>query len=322
MKIIICCLVLLSLPCTATEFKSPKSQRLVDQLVRSINQKLSEIATLEMAAGVEPEEIKIDLSQQERFDSGRFGAILDARSLGRVISVTPKSPAYQVGLHSGDTILSVNGISVTLTNKKWQNQLQYAKDNTPIKLTIKRDDVELLLNGTFRAKYTPQWQLNSSKKLLLNGKLSANYIPQWQLSSKSSIQTDSPTGNDINIKPTENSAFGCGRVIVGKALRKQALDKFTGLSSVAVITDIDSNPIIRGKTRHRLPVGKHTLGVGTLYNDNASGTKFALTIEPNTNYYIAYVSKAKWQDKQGESVSKSAYTGPVVYKTKTVDCEL
>ena len=312
MKTIISCLLLINLPLMAADLKSEKSQKIAQQLVRSINQKLTEIAELEIAAGVKPENIVIDLSQRQRFDSGRFGAIIDAKQLGKVLSVTPNSPAFLIGLHSGDVILSVNNTMISQENTNWRKQLQYAQDNTQIKLTVLRDNKKQQLTGSFQAKYTPQWQLNSSKKLLLDENNDA-------LTKQQAIE---PTAGKNNTNIDNLPAQGCGRVIVGKTFKKRALDKFTGLTSIAVITSINGKPILRGKTRFRLPVGRHSFNIGTLYNDNASGTKFALTIAPNTNYYIANVISAKWVDAQGNYVSSKPYTGPVVYQTLSKECEL
>jgi len=316
------CLTITSLPSKAADLKSEKSQQLAQQLVRSINQKLTEIAELELAAGVKPENIIVELSQQQRFDSGRFGAILAANTQGKVISVTPKSPAYQLGLQSGDVILAVNKVAITQDKLHWFSQLQNAENNSEVLLTVQRAEKEISLKGKFQAKYTPQWQLNSSTNLLLDEQLASNLNPITKLKNNASINEENLTDEKLEKTIETSLQKGCGRVISGKTFSNKALDRFEGLTAIAVINNIDGKPIIRNKTRHRLAVGRHALSVGSLYNDNASGTKLALTIEANTNYYIANVVKAKWQDAQGNDINKTPYSGPVVFKTRKESCEL
>ena len=313
MKKILCCLLLINFPLLAQEFLSAKSQRLADQLVRSINQKLAEIAALEIAAGAEPEDIKIDLSQTERYDSGRFGAILDARIQGKIISITPRSPAYTLGLQSGDIILEVNNSPILLSKNDWHKQLQYAEANTDLTLKVQRNNQELMLGGAFKAKYTPQWQLNSSKDLLLIGTLKPKYIPQWSLSSSSLILENNP----VNVPPTSADSdlyASCGRVIVGRYL-----SEFSRLSGTAAISNIDGQNVSVQTLSHRLAVGEHTLKVNKRYSNSIKDI-ISLTVEPNITYYIGYVRNAEWEDSGVGRIDREPYSGPSIIKTKNESC--
>ena len=311
MKNLVCFLFILTYPTIAHEFKSPQSQHIADQLVRSINQKLAEIAALEISAGANPEDIRIDLSQVERYDSGRFGAILDARTQGKIISITPKSQAYKLGLQSGDTIIEVNGSPVLLSDTSWHKQLQYEDENSSITLKIRRNEQELILGGALKAKYTPQWQLNSSKDLLLVGTLKAKYIPQWSLSSSSLLPINHSRSINLN-QPTSDLASSCGRIIIGRYL-----SEFTRHSGTAAVTNIDGKYVNTEILSHKLTIGEHTLKVHRRYAKKNKDI-ISLTIEPNTTYYIGYVDDAEWES----GAINDLYSGPSIIKTKHQACNL
>ena len=309
-------LILFSLPLFAGELKSREAQLLADQLVKSINQKIADIAALEIAAGVAPEDVKILLSQHKRFDSGRFGAILDANEAGKVISVTPKSQASMMGLRSGDIIVAVNGQALDAENKVWQSQLQYTKNDTKVRLTVKRDASELLMSSVFKAKYTPQWQLLSSKELLLSAKFKAKYIPYWELTINAPIFAARQEDNNI-----PKNIDGCGRVIIVNSVSISP-SRSTGLRDTAVIKEIDGDTLVRGASRYRLTAGSHYLKIINRNNLKSTSEHFKIALAPNTSYYIAYAKNAKWVDEAGKNLDEGKYTGPVIWKTKKQACQL
>lgn len=301
---------MITLPLSAHEFKSPKSQHIAEELIRAVNQKLAQISALEIAAGANPEDIKIDLNQIERYDSGRFGAILDARTQGKILSVTPRSQAYKLGLKAGDIIIEVNDSPILLKESAWHKQLQYAEDNAIITLKVKRNNKELILDGKLKAQYTPQWQLNSSKDLLIVGSLQPKAIPKWSISSKSLLPISRENTLQLFPKKADLSA-ACGRIIVGRYL-----SDFSRHEGTAAITNIDGKFVSTEILSHQLPAGEHTLKVQKRY-DKQNKDIITLTIEPNTTYYLGYVSDAEWQ----EGAIGELYSGPSIINTKQQACQ-
>jgi len=113
----------------------------------------------------------------------------------------------------------------------------------------------------------------------------------------------------------------CSRVITGYTYTNAAQPKFHGTSGIAVVTEINGSPIVRGKKRFIIPVGKNTLKVGHILNDNPKKeNKFVLTTKANTTYYISYVQGAEWQDNKSGNLEKKQYSGPIVVKEKTQNC--
>jgi hypothetical protein len=308
MNKIIISLILISLPdvSAANGLKSAKAQQMADQLVRSINQKLRDIAQFEIAAGVDPHDIKIELSQQESFNTGRFGAILDAGVLGRVVSVTPKSQADNLGLQSGDVILSVNNNPLTLTDQRWKNQLQYTQDNTDVSLKVKRQNQEVSLAGKLRAHYTPRWELNSELELL------------------------------TPITQVDENDEGCGRIILG------GIDDHShGISATSYylhqyasggIYSIDGIRKSAKQLIHKLSVGYHRLRFSAAGQNSKKRRQLpdrSIHIEPNTTYYLNYEISAEDNRTNGYATYLKHQTNQVkanltmvIRKTKQQSCEL
>ncbi|MEW6982418.1 PDZ domain-containing protein [Colwelliaceae bacterium 6471] len=315
MKAILLMLILLGLPALASELKSKEAQIIADQLTKSINQKIADIAALEIAAGVAPEDIHINLSQQKRFDSGRFGAILDQRTLGKVISVTPRSNASEIGLRSGDIILSVNDQPLNANNNKWRSELQYTKNNSPVKLTVIRDTNEMLMAGVMKAKYIPKWQLVSSKELLLSGKFLAKYIPEWELNINAPLLSSTEKEDEIQTVQGE-----CGQLVVVNSV-SIAPSRSTGLKDIAIIKEIDGKPA-RDASRYRLPTGSHEIKIDNSIGMQNDGEYFKVLVEANKSYYIAYTTNSKWANEEGKLLTLDEYTGPVIWKTLDQACKM
>ena len=298
MKIMTCCLLIINLPLLASDFKSPKSEKLAAQLVRSINQKLTEIAEHEIAAGVAPQDIVLKLSQLERYDSGRFGAILDKQTLGKIVSVTPKSPANQIGLQSGDTLLSINNSVVSQSDDTWLSLLQYAQDKTPVSITIQRDNKQLKLNGTFKAKFTPHWELTSSNEQMDTESIQTILMPRVHSANKTIVHKDS--------KETLTDTSSCGRIFEYNSANFDF--------RIASIIKIDSKKVPPGKTRHKLSVGPH--------NIKYKNANFTINIKPNTVYHVAPVQGNSWFDESGKGLLPEDYNGPAIIKTTIQKCEM
>ena len=309
MKFILLCLCFLSMPMHALELKSPKSKKVAEQLSRAINQKMAEIAALEMAAGIKPEDITFKLSHNQSNNSGRFGAVLDKNITGKVILITPNSPAHLIGLKSGDIIRSVNNISLSEPKEHWSSKLQYTKGNKQITLAVKRENKLINLTGKLKSKHTPQWHFYSPSPNEENNALTPILAVSEKLKSELNAK-------DAVIS-TNNSS--CGRVKSGFYISRTGAKQITDSSS---ITHINGVPIIKGKTTHRLPVGRHTLTIKHGNFEKLKNQDFALTVKENITYYITYLVNATWEDNSGLFNANEPYTGPIVYKTKKANCKL
>ncbi|MCW8865853.1 MAG: PDZ domain-containing protein [Colwellia sp.] len=311
MKKIICGLILLSLPVFADELKSVKSKMLAEQLVRSINQKLADITALELAAGVKQENINISLTQVSRYDSGRFGAIMDADKLGLILSVTPNSPASLLGVQSRDIILRVNDRLITDKNFNWKAQLQFAEDNTKVSILVERKSRKLLLKGILKGKYIPNWQLSSSNELRPNDKL--NY-PNLVNTSLASI--DMPVREESGNIAENNKA--CGRVVAYEYFRARK-GKIIPINAIDYIHRIDGDRVAGGKTRFKLTPGKHVLELMFKYGTKK---KFIIHIKENITYSIGMVGDTEWLDDEKNIILPADYSGPAIIKTQAQKCEL
>lgn len=320
MKLMCCRLLCLAcllptLSVTANNLKSTQAKQIAIQLQKTIDQKLAEITELELAAGTAIEDISIELSQNRRFDSGRFGAILDANQPGKIVSITPKSQAFNLGLMSGDTITQVNGNQVSATNNTWQQALTKAPHNSPLTITIRRASETLTLTGMLKGKFVPQWQLTSSGGL--NDGLTANHIPYWEkngsgpIFSSQEMQATAATGN-VN---------QCGRIIVVNSVTISP-SRHSGLKSTAVIKEVDGFQWLMDKSRLRIAVGNHQLRIGDKFDLPKDFRDFSLNVEANTNYYIVFTRNKVWVDSNGEPLPFGKYTGPVIWKTKKQACEI
>ncbi len=316
MKILSYILLLISMSTNGFEFKSSQSKRVADQLVQVVNQKLAEIAALELAAGSTTDQIALELFQQSRFDSGKFGAILSANKLGHILSVTPSGQAASLGLQSGDLIISVNDQLITDAGKEWVMLLQYLPNNTKLSILVKRDGKNLELQGTVGAKYIPQWQLLSHDKLSATGNRQYKHIPRWHATNNNPIFEDS---NDW-VTPINKSAGECGQIILVNSLSITP-PRFSGLKDTAMIKKVD-NESWGDKSRQRFSVGSHTMEIGSKYDTPKEIQHLSISVEANTNYYIAYVRKKPWVDQQGREIAMGTYTGPVIWKTTTQACEM
>ncbi|MFT4927862.1 MAG: DNA-dependent RNA polymerase auxiliary subunit epsilon [Phenylobacterium sp.] len=301
-------LLLFGLPGFAAELKSAKARQMADQLIRSVNQKIRLITEYEMAEGVPPQNIKINLSQLESYNSGRFGALLDARTLGRVLSVTPESQADKLGLQSHDIILTVNGTAISDSDSQWRSQLQYTLDNPQVTLTISRGEQTLTLSGQLKAAYTPKWQLTSDLELLM------------------------PIRGDDN----QLDGKGCGRVLM------VGLDEsrhHSGHSSYYLhlydstgIYAIDGIRKSAKQLRHKLSVGYHRLRFSAAGTNSKKRRKLpdkSINIEANTTYYLEYEKVPRNEQTSSEALYLNNQAGAikaevrmVISKTKYQECEL
>jgi len=314
MKLFCWLLILLSGSLQAYELKSAQSKQLATQLVELVNQKIAEITALEIASGVPVDEIELDIVQQMRFDSGRFGAVLSANQLGQILSVTPRGQAAALGLQGGDIILSINDTKLADAGEDWSMLLQYLPNDSSVTLEVDRQGKKIKLQGKIKAKYIPQWQLLSSDHLSFLDTNRYKQIPYWQ------NDVDQPIFSSENSwgVPQLNDTTSCGQVILVNSLSISP-PRFSGLKDTAVIKEVNGD-LWGNKSRQRLKVGNHHLKIGSKYDTPQEIKNLSINVEANTNYYIAYVRNKAWVDKKGHDINIGKYTGPVIWKTKTQSC--
>lgn len=316
MKYLAIALLLVATNLSAQELKSAQAQQIADQLVRTINQKLAEITALEVAEGVPIKDIKVNLSQGMRFDSGRFGAILDASQPGRVVSVTPRSQASQLGIQSGDIIVTINDMPFGDGVVGAARKLQYLPNGSSVKVTVKRGDKTISLKAKLKAKYLPPWQLMSAESLTSGENTNSSHIPYWQLEENAPIfasRLEQP--NELIAKQGN-----CGRIILVNSLSISP-SKYSGLKTTSEVKEINGHPWMKDTSRARVDVGLHRLRMGNKYDSLKDFRDFSLYVAANTNYYIAYTHKKAWVDDWGTDLALGKYTGPVIWKTTEQACE-
>jgi hypothetical protein len=263
-----------------------------------IAQKVQEITVLEQAMGVK--NVQIHLSQSQQFNSGRFGVILSANSPGLVISVAPNSQAHNLGIQSGDQIISVNGTGIAGNLKSALAILQYAENETGIEIVIRRHDKLSVLTGVLTPKLTPSWVFNSQG------------IQIEQLTDN----TITDEKNSINEQKQQ-----CGQIKIG--FRVEAGQKARSLSTVVVVEAVDGVKVESPLDQRylKIPVGYHKL---TVYrkihhrNDKRENSEeFRIRIDANTSYSLAYR-----RDTLFSHYSQKYAELPVIWKTKHKNCEM
>ncbi len=250
MKILLLSVFFISFSTYASEFKSLEAKKLAEQLVRSINFKMQKITELELAAGSDKQDINITLNQKESFDSGRFGALIDKKVLGKVLTVTPGSQADKLGLKSGDLLLAINHTPIEQPGFDWRSSLQYIADKTPILLSVSRNNEQLTLRGQFSAQYIPSWQLvtHNSKKMTA----------------------------EINDK-------ACGRIFVGFRPKNTDRERLQTEAGIHSIDGIRKNMALE---RFKLTPGQHDLKIFRKFGSGKQ--EMTIDIEANKNYYLLY----------------------------------
>ncbi|REL28331.1 PDZ domain-containing protein [Thalassotalea euphylliae] len=316
MKYLVIALLLLASNVNGNELKSAQAQQIADQLVRTINQKLAEITALEVAEGVPIKDIHINLTQGKRFDSGRFGAILDASQPGRVVSVTPRSQASQLGIQSGDLIVAINDIPFVDGAAGAARLLQYLPNDSLVKIDVRRNGKSLILKAHLKAKYLPQWQLTSAESLGSDTGLNSSHVPYWQLEENAPIFA-SMREKHMDVVTKLGS---CGRIILVNSLSISPT-KYSGLKNTTVIKEVNGQAWMKDKSRVRVDVGLHRLRIGNKYDLPKEFRDFTINVAANTNYYIAYTRNKAWVDDKGTNLALGKYTGPVIWKTTEQACE-
>ncbi len=295
------------------ELKSLAAQQAAAQLKRIINDKLQQIVALELAAGVDINDIDYGLQQGVKNSHERFGALLSATNKGLILSITPNSPASKLGLVSGDVIINVNDSSLNNDTFTELIQQHYVNHTNPISIKFERDGRAQYLSGELSSLMTPAWTLAMNKITLT--------APEQQ-------------ANDLQ-EPSEQ----CGRIIVGKFMPREEGDiSQKNAVTIRAIDGLKQKLWIKGgsatfgaggsagdhyKTRFKLTAGKHTLIVsprrafqqGEDHDIQFSEEReFVIDIAANTTYYLVY-------DTRKDSLY-SKTNMPIIWQTKPQACEL
>lgn len=297
--------------------KSKAAQQAAEQLKRIINDKLQQIVALELAAGVDIDDIDYGLKQVEKSSHERFGVLFSANNKGLILSVTPNSPASHLGLISGDVIINVNNTSLSNHSFAALIKQHYVTHDNPVSIKLKRDG---------RVQY-------------VSGKLSSLMTPAWTLAMEKITITE-PVQKVIGLQASSEQ---CGRIVVGKYMPRKEGD-FVDMRSV-IIKEIDGvkqrfSASARGsvvglsaatstshKTRFKLPTGTHKIMVSPrlAYSPEKSSInysnirfseehEFTIDIAANTTYYLVY-------DTRKESSFAKTHI-PVIWQTKSQKCQL
>ena len=244
--------------------------------------------------------------QESQSSHERFGAVFSPNTHGLVLSVTPNSPASNLGLKSGDVIVNVNNLSLEKSNVNALIEKHYLDNNHTISIKVSRDN---------RSQY-------------LSGKLSTLVTPAWAL-TVDNINQVKPIVSDTNV---EEYGEQCGRIIVGKYMPQEEVTLHR--AKTVFIREIDgvkqkvssgghiSNAYFDAeKTRFKLSVGEHKIVVAPRYSNNTNhiktrdgkDTEFLMTIAADTSYYLVY-------DTRKDSPYSKTNT-PVIWQTKSQNCE-
>ena len=106
----------------------------------------------------------------------------------------------------------------------------------------------------------------------------------------------------------------CGRIIAGfhPSIRFG--------NAIAIVKQIDEVREFEEKTHFRLTPREHSIDFFDRVSSDS--TQFKVTIEPDTNYYIQWVTDYTPKIKINHMPRNVKYSGPLIYKTRPKKCEL
>ncbi len=222
----------------------------------------------------------------------------------KVLAVTPGSAGERIGLRTGDTLLSVNDVSLR----------DLGSDDAGARAVgVLRDQVGNLRTGESARLAVRRGEQN----LQLSGPVPSVQLPAMRLSiGMGEMTADAGSAS-------ANSQADCGRISVfDVAPRQQQLH-------AAGLLNIDGHLAgTTGQTVFRVAAGEHVLEVSEridnrylLINDrqrNAGPQYKSLTInvEPNTTYFVA----ARLNQDKATQAKDGAFWDPVVWKQVTESC--
>lgn len=221
-----------------------------------------------------------------------------------VLAITPGSAGERIGLRAGDTLLSVNDVSLRDLG---------SDDAGAHAVQVLRDQVGKLQAGD-SARLAVR---RGEQRLQLSGPVSSVQLPAMRLSIGMGQMTADTGSTNATSQP------GCGRISVFDVAPRQQQLHAAGLLS------IDGRLAgTTGQTVYRVAAGEHVLEVSEridnrylLINDRQrnAGPQYkslAITVEPNTTYFVA----ARLNQDKATQAKDSAFWDPVVWKQVTESC--
>lgn len=229
----------------------------------------------------------------------------------QVVGTTPGSSASRLGLHSGDIIASVNGVSLAGLGDDANGGARAA--------LVLRDQLESLPDDG-KIEFT---LIRNGRPTTVSGTMESAWIPALHLTVGDGVAI-AAAGQGSGYRST-SSGDGCGRLSIFDVAPRQQ-----NLHAAALISiDGDRSPM-GGQEVFRLSEGRHVLVVGekikskylafsdVFRNSNIKNPYKTIEIDvaPNTTYLLA----AKLiQDKRNVWLD-GAYWEPVIWKESTEAC--
>ena len=244
-----------------------------------------------------------------------LGLLVDSKGSGsdglRVLAVTPGGAAERMGVHAGDSLISLNGApladpAAATTLRKTVEELP---NGSALALDVRRDGHAQKLSGTLRSVYVPAMHLTIGDGVAL-----------------ASNEGGAASAPAVSSPARASYGDGCGRISdVDVAPHQQQL-------FAAKIISIDgTTPGPTGARSYRVPAGQHVVKVAERiegrylsFNDrqrNAGvpGNQYkTLTVDvaPDTTTLIA----ARFNEDKRYEWKDGAYWDPVAWKQNAETC--
>jgi hypothetical protein len=268
---------------------SAESQLLLKQLEDEIVGTILAVINHEKAAGKNLADFKYSLSIPAKayVELGMLIDTKDIKSGFKVVSLTKGSAADQAGIKINDVILEINGAKVAeIINVEAVRGLWHIEPYDELKLGIRTS------SGLY-------------KSIIVT--VPGTYLPEITLKL-------GPIKEPILKKSVGDS---CGIVTVHLIPPREL-----GLSTVK-FRKIDELNVLPKKRSRRVSPGKHQIyfSKGSVFGDAVLGAAkrlIEIDVKANTKYYIAAKAIKDDQSIYGE---KPSSWEPVIWKTKTVECD-
>lgn len=229
-----------------------------------------------------------------------------------VVGTTPGSSASRLGLHSGDIIASINGVSLAGLGDDGNGGARAA--------IVLRDQLESLPDDAaidFKV-------IRKGSPTTVSGTMDSAWIPALHLTVGDGVAV-AAAGQDSGYRNAP-AGSGCGRLsIFDVAPRQQSLHGAALISIDGVRSPFGGQEVFRlSEGRHVLTVGEKIesryLAFNNVFrNSNIKNPYKTLEIDvaPNTTYFLA----AKLIQEKRNVWVDGAYWEPVIWSESTEDCK-